>query len=118
MGLQFLIQVTAQFIQKESTEPLMGDTFLCRLYDADLMEDDLLGTATPDAHGKVHYSIDPKFFRDFDSFLEKLPDLFIEIEKDGAIIFKSPIAKNINVKDVGTFSLAKGEAIDLGTFLI
>lgn len=118
MGLQFLIQVTAQFIQRESNEPLTGEAFLCRLYDDDLIEDDLLGTATPDAQGKIHYSIDPKYFRDFDNFLEKLPDLFIEIEKDGAVIFKTPVAKNIHINDVGTFSFAKGETLDLGTFLI
>ncbi|MFN3939314.1 MAG: hypothetical protein ACK4IY_01925 [Chitinophagales bacterium] len=118
MGLRFLIQVSAQFIHRETQEPLSGDTYLCRLYDADILEDDLLGTSIPDAEGRVHYSIDPKYFRDFDSFLEKLPDLFIEIEKDGAVLFKTPIAKNIQIKDVGDFDFSKGEALNLGTFFL
>lgn len=118
MSLQFLLQVYACFIEKSTNKPLTGENVICRLYDSDLLEDDLLATAIPDNKGVVHYRIDPKNYRDFDSFLEKLPDLYIEIESDGEIIFKTPIAKNVNALDDGTFNLKEGEVVNLGTFLV
>ena len=118
MSLQFLLQVYAQFIEKGTNKPLSGDQIICRLYDKDMLEDDLLGTVIPDASGKVHFSIDPKVYKDFDSFLERFPDLYIEVEAYGEIVFKTPVAKNISAIEKGSFNFKQGEVVDLGTFLV
>lgn len=118
MKLRFLLHVHACFLEKGTHNPLHGEHIICRLYDKDLVQDDLLGSATPNAHGKVHFTIDPEHYGELRSLVDKFPDLYIEVESQGEILFTTPVATDIKALEDGSFNMQEGESVDLGTFLV
>ncbi|MBK7110792.1 MAG: hypothetical protein KA954_08510 [Chitinophagales bacterium] len=118
MKLEFILNVQARFLEKGTNKPLSGKEYICKLFDYDILKNDFLGEAHPDNTGLVHFSVDPKSFRDFNNLIDKYPDLFIEVEYEEELLFATPIAKNAKVLEGGTFDIKEGEVIDLGTFLV
>ncbi|MFI5173178.1 MAG: hypothetical protein ACHQFW_12355 [Chitinophagales bacterium] len=115
---EFLINVHARFLLKHSSEPLHGNHYRVRLFDKDPINDDFLGETELDKDGKVHFRIDPKYYRSEDNPLETKPDFYIVVMKEERVIFKTPVAPNIDLNKDGNFNYGEGEWIDLGTFVI
>jgi hypothetical protein len=115
--MELILHVSAQLLVKGSGDPL-DHKYNVLLMDDDPFTDDLLGSTRPDSQGMVHYQVNPNDFQTRDSFLEKLPDLFLVVQLGEEIIFRSPVANNADVIRSGTFNSEDGASIDMGTFLV
>jgi hypothetical protein len=89
-----------------------------QLFDKDMINDDYLGEAIPDANGNVAISFDLDKIKSADSPLETTPDLYFKVFKDGKEIFVSTVAEDIDTDSEGDFSIEEGKTIDLGSYLI
>ncbi len=120
MRMELLIHVHARFLHRHSALPLNanGGNYKVKLYDKDMISDDLVGEERPDEDGNVKFTIDQKSYRTKDSAFEKRPDFYMVIMDDKNEIFRTPAASNIDYEKTGTFNSTEGETIDLGTFLI
>jgi len=111
------MQVTARFIAKGADEPLTGLAYRMRLFDKDVFDDDYLGESTLDSNGVATISFAHAAFSDLGS-IEKMPDFYFVVVKNGVQIFESEVMANIDVDAIEKFKMGTGEVIDLGTFLV
>ena len=111
------IQVKACFISKGSDAPLTGADYEFRLYEKDLMEDDYLGKSALDANGTATVTFKHCDYMDFLN-PETNPDLYFALYKGEALIFQSPVMRDLDLDSLEKFKMGKGEVVDLGTFLI
>ncbi|QCK15469.1 C2 domain-containing protein [Mangrovivirga cuniculi] len=112
------LNIRLDLIRKDNKEPLSGDDYRVEFYDEDLIKDDFLGETGLDNFGHASISIYRKKFRSLDSPAEKDPDIFFKVYKSEKEIYKSPVFKNIKVKEVSNYSASGGLDVDLGTFMI
>ncbi|MCX2743814.1 hypothetical protein OO013_08055 [Mangrovivirga sp. M17] len=112
------LNIRIDLIRKDTKEPLRGDEFRVEFYDEDLIKDDFLGETRLDNFGHASISIYNKKFRSLDSPAESKPDIFFRVFQNEKEIYKSPVFKNIQVKEVSNYSDSGGLDVDLGTFLI
>ncbi|MFM6924281.1 MAG: hypothetical protein ACKOU7_02175 [Ferruginibacter sp.] len=111
------IEVKASFISKGSDAPLTGADYEFRLYEKDLMEDDYLGKSGLDENGTAKVSFKHGAFMDFLN-PEVNPDLYFALYKGEALIFQSPVMRDLALEDLEKFKMGEGEVVDLGTFLV
>lgn len=111
------IEVKASFIAKGSDAPLTGEGYEFRLYEKDLMEDDYLGKSGLDETGTAKVSFKHGAFMDFLN-PEVNPDLYFALYKGEALIFQSPVMRDLALEDLEKFKMGEGEVVDLGTFLV
>jgi hypothetical protein len=111
------IEVKASFISKGSDAPVTGADYEFRLFEKDLMEDDYLGKSALDANGVAKVSFKHGDFMDFLN-PEVTPDLYFALYKGEALVFQSPVMRDLDLEGLEKFKMGEGEVIDLGTFLI
>jgi len=111
------IEVKASFISKGSDAPLTGDDYEFRLFEKDLMEDDYLGKSALDESGTAKVSFKHGDYMDFLN-PETNPDLYFALYKGEALIFQSPVMRDLDLGDLEKFKMGTGEVVDLGTFLV
>jgi hypothetical protein len=111
------IEVKASFITKGSDAPLTGEGYEFRLYEKDLMEDDYLGKSALDENGVAKVVFKHGDYMDFLN-PEKNPDLYFALYKGDALIFQSPVMRDIDMEGLEKFKMGAGEVVDLGTFLV
>jgi hypothetical protein len=111
-----LIHTSIQLKEKGTGAPLQNVTV--KLYDKDFINDDFLGSASPDANGLVSISFDIDAIKSTDSPLEQFPDLYFKIFKGDKEIYTSTISEDVDTQSEGTFSVTEGKTIDLGSYLI
>ena len=110
------LEVTARFIGKGNDQPLTGDTYLVRLYDKDVFEDDFLGESTLDENGVAKISFNHSSFSNWNT--DTKPDFYFVVFKHKKEIFKSKVLEDLDVEAIEKFKMGEGEVIDLGTYLI
>jgi hypothetical protein len=110
------LEVTARFISKGNDQPLTGDTYLVRLYDKDVFEDDFLGESTLDENGVAKISFNHSSFSNWNK--DTKPDFYFVVFKEKKEIFKSKVLEDLDVEAIEKFKMGEGEVIDLGTYLI
>jgi hypothetical protein len=110
------LEVTARFIGKGNDQPLTGDTYLVRLYDKDVFEDDFLGESTLDENGVAKISFNHSSFSNWNK--DTKPDFYFVVFKHKKEIFKSKVLEDLDVEAIEKFKMGEGEVIDLGTYLI
>lgn len=110
------LEVTARFISKGNDQPLTGDTYLVRLYDKDVFEDDFLGESTLDENGVAKISFNHSSFSNWNK--DTKPDFYFVVFKHKKEIFKSKVLEDLDVEAIEKFKMGEGEVIDLGTYLI
>jgi hypothetical protein len=110
------LEVTARFIGKGNDQPLTGDTYLVRLYDKDVFEDDFLGECTLDENGVAKISFNHSSFSNWNK--DTKPDFYFVVFKHKKEIFKSKVLEDLDVEAIEKFKMGEGEVIDLGTYLI
>jgi len=110
------LEVTARFIGKGNDQPLTGDTYLVRLYDKDVFEDDFLGESTLDENGVAKISFNHSSFSNLNK--DTKPDFYFVVFKHKKEIFKSKVLEDLDVEAIEKFKMGEGEVIDLGTYLI
>ncbi len=113
-----MVKVVAKFINSEK-KPIKGNSYKAKLYDNDLILDDLLGESQIDDEGTVNFLFDLNKAGSPDSLLETKPDLYVALYKDNSIIFESKIKKDSEFFKKDPVSNEKRVlTIDLGTFKI
>jgi hypothetical protein len=110
------LEITARFIGKGNDQPLTGDTYLVRLYDKDVFEDDFLGESTLDENGVAKISFNHSSFSNWNK--DTKPDFYFVVFKHKKEIFKSKVLEDLDVEAIEKFKMGEGEVIDLGTYLI
>ena len=110
------LEVTARFIGKGNDQPLTGDTYLVRLYDKDVFEDDFLGESTLDENGVAKISFNHSSFSNWNK--DTKPDFYFVVFKHKKEIFKSKVLEDLDVEAIEKFKMGEGEVIDLGMYLI
>jgi len=110
------LEVTARFIGKGNDQPLTGDTYLVRLYDKDVFEDDFLGECTLDENGVAKISFNHSSFSNWNK--DTKPDFYFVVFKHKKEIFKSKVLEDLDVEAIEKFKMGEGEVIDLGMYLI
>ena len=110
------LSVTARFISKGDTTPVTGESYIVRLYDKDIFEDDFLGESTLDEDGIAKISFNHTSFSDWNT--DAKPDFYFVVFKNKNEIFKSKVMQDLDVEAIQKFKMGEGEIIDLGTFLI
>ena len=111
-------KVIAKFIDSEKN-PIKGNKYKVKLFDNDLVLDDLLGESNINDDGTVNFLFDLNKAGSPDSPFETKPDLYVALYKDNSIIFESKVKKDSDFfkKDPVTDE-KKNLTIDLGTFTI
>ena len=111
------LEVKASFIRKGSDAPLTGEDYEFRLYEKDLMEDDYLGKSALDENGVAKVSFKHGDYMDFLN-PEVNPDLYFALYKGEALIFQSPVMRDLDLEGLEKFKMGEGEVVDLGIFLV
>lgn len=111
------LEVQLRLIARGNDESLHSPDYTVRLYDKDLFDDDFLGESIPDENGLAKFVFT---HADFNGplGLDKHPDFYFVVYKDGKSIFQSRVMANLDLSDVAKFVNNEGNLIDLGTFLI
>jgi hypothetical protein len=116
MGI--IIHTKLKLTEKGTGSALSGADIIVKLYDKDLLEDDFLGEASPDAEGKVSINFDLDKIKSADSPLETKPDLYFSVFKSNKLYYKSEVLDDIDTLNEGDFNFQEGKVIDLGAYLI
>lgn len=111
------IEVTARFIAKGTDAPLTGEAYKVRLFDKDVFDDDYIGESGLDDNGSAGIKFNRAAFGDLGN-IEKTPDLYFAVLKDGVQIFQSKVMEEVDVDTFGRFKMGEGDVIDLGTYLV
>lgn len=111
------INIQVRLLYKDSKAAITGEHYSVQFHDEDLIQDDDLGSSGLDGNGIACTTFVNSDFQSADSPLEKYPDLYFTLHKDGNEIYKSPVCSNMDVRTVGDFE-KDGWNFDLGTFLI
>ncbi len=112
-----MVKVTAIFLNTDQT-PVHGKEFHAKLYDNDLVLDDLLAESPISDRGSADFLFDLAKAKSFDSPNETRPDLYVALYKGKSIIFESKIKKNSDFLKNDPVSGEQSLTIDLGTFSI
>ncbi len=110
------LSVTARFISIGNDAAVTGESYIVRLYDKDIFEDDFLGESTLDENGKAKISFNHASFSDWNT--DAKPDFYFVVFKNKKEIFKSKVMQDLDVDAIEKFKMGEGEIIDLGTYII
>jgi hypothetical protein len=109
------IQISARFLGTHGVVPY--ERMRARLWDQDLVSDDMLGEAALDPMGRVTFEFNSKSISSIDSLGEVQPDLYIQILLDGADVFRTAVKKDLLlIADGSAEPLRSTNALDLGEF--
>lgn len=109
-----LIKVRATFLNTTSA-PLTG--VRVKLFDKDVLQDDVLGEGTPDEHGLVELICNLGDAMSADSPLETKPDLYFVVTEGGKERFRTPVEMNVNFSQVDPVTHEmNARTVDLGVF--
>lgn len=113
-----IIHAQCTLLKKGNNTPLNENGVVVRLYDKDLVNDDFLGEAVPDADGVARFTFTEKDLRSADSPFERLGDLYFVVRINGSEVYRSPVADDLDPAVDGSFSTKEGHRLDLGTYLV
>ena len=118
------IQILARFLGVHGV--VSYERMRARLWDQDLVNDDMLGEAALDSMGRVTFQFNLKLGSSIDSPGEIQPDLYIQILLDDVEVFRTAVKKDalliaggsadqlrsINTLDLGEFQLPDLRGLD------
>lgn len=109
------IQILARFLGTHGVVPY--ERMSARLWDQDLVSDDLLGETALDSMGRVKFQFNLKLVSSIDSPGEVQPDLYIQILLDDVEVFRTDVKKNVLISVGDTANqLLSTNTLDLGEF--
>lgn len=113
-----VILIHVSLIKKGSNEPITGDEYRVEFYDQDFIKDDFLGESDLDANGHALVPITRKNFVSLDSPLEKYPDIYFKVFKNGKKVYKSAVFQNLHLQEAMDYPTTGGLHFNLGTFVV
>jgi hypothetical protein len=109
------IQILVRFLGTHGVVPY--ERMRARLWDQDLIRDDMLGEAALDSMGHVTFQFNLKLASSIDSPGEVQPDLYIQILLDDVEVFRTAVKKDVLLIVGGSADqLGSTNALDLGEF--
>lgn len=111
------VEVKVKFIAQGSDTALTGSSYRVKLFDKDFIGEDHLGESGLDANGIATIKFSHRSFGEWNN-LEKYPDFYFVLLKDGQQIFKSEIMENFDLENMERFKMGEGDIVDLGTYLV
>lgn len=111
------VEVKVKFIAQGSDTALTGSSYRVKLFDKDFIGEDHLGESGLDANGIATIKFSHRLFGEWNN-LEKYPDFYFVLLKDGQQIFKSEIMENFDLENMERFKMGEGDIVDLGTYLV
>lgn len=113
-----IIHAQCTILKKGNNTPLNENGVVVRLYDEDVVSDDYLGEAMPDADGVARFTFSEEDLRSADSPFERLGDLYFVVLINGSEVYRSPVGDDLDPAVDGSFSTEDGHRLDLGTYLV
>lgn len=113
-----MVKVVAKFTDSTGN-PVYGENYKAKLYDNDLVLDDLLAESKLNEDGSADFLFDLSKAGTPDSPFETKPDLYVALYKNDSIVFESKVKKDTDFfkKDpVSDENITL--TINLGTFTI
>ena len=109
------IKILARFLGTHGVVPY--ERMRARLWDQDLVSDDMLGEGAMDSMGCVTFQFDLKLASSIDSPGEVQPDLYIQILLDDVEVFRTAVKKDVLLIAGGSANqLGSTNSLDLGEF--
>jgi hypothetical protein len=109
------IKILARFLGTHGVVPF--ERMRARLWDQDLVSDDMLGEGALDSMGCVTFQFELTLVSSIDSPGEVQPDLYIQILLDGVEVFRTPVKKDVLLIGGGSVDqLRSTNTLDLGEF--
>lgn len=109
------IKILARFLGTHGVVPY--ERMRARLWDQDIVSDDLLGEGALDSMGCVTFQFDLKLASSIDSPGEVQPDLYIQILLDSVEIFRTAVKEDVLLIDGGSADQFRSTStLDLGAF--
>ncbi|HXG12292.1 MAG TPA: hypothetical protein VNK04_21230 [Gemmataceae bacterium] len=114
-----MVRIRVRFVRKADGRPLTGKQYTAKLFDKDVLCDDPLGEARPDAEGRVEFTCELADAASLDSLLETKPDLYVVLYEDGTEVFRSPVFRDVDFLRPDPVTGEKNQLTqDLGTFAV
>ena len=111
------IQILARFLGVHGVGVVRYERMRARLWDQDLVNDDMLGEAALDSMGRVTFQFNLKLVSSIDSPVEVQPDLYIQILLDDVEVFRTAVKKDALLIAGGSADqLRSTNTFDLGEF--
>ena len=111
------IQILARFLGVHGVGVVPYERMRARLWDQDLVNDDMLGEAALDSMGRVTFQFNLKLVSSIDSPGEIQPDLYIQILLDDVEVFRTAVKKDALLIAGGSADqLRSTNTFDLGEF--
>jgi hypothetical protein len=112
------IRVRGTFVWDRTGEPLQSHQHSVRLYDLDMLRDDLLGDGGFIEHGVVEVLISLGTEDSWDSPGERMPDLYMVLYEGAREIYRTPVTFNVAMPLKELFTQQVAGLLDLGVFRV
>ena len=117
--MEDLVHLHVTLHDGSNDEPVKGEAYKIQFFDKDLLKDDPLGESNVDDFGHAQVTVKRSDFRSLDSPLEKYPDIYFKLLKNGSVVYESHVFKNLHLEDAKHYPASEGILqFNLGTFLI
>lgn len=114
-----LVKVVFRLVTAAGGAPVTGDDIRVRIFDRDPLHDDLLGECGVDSNGAGELMFDLGQVSSIDSPGETDPDIYLEVFRAGAPVFRSQVKRDVDFLSRNPFTGMAGSLTkDLGVFLV
>ncbi len=103
-----IINAKLKLLEKGTGNPLTSENIIVKLYDKDLLEDDLLAESKLDNEGNALFTFSEAKYKSKDSPLETKGDFYFIVFEEGKEIYKSSVSEDIDFMKTGTLDTQKG----------
>ncbi|MCF7859607.1 MAG: hypothetical protein K9N07_09870 [Candidatus Cloacimonetes bacterium] len=91
-----IIKINARFVCASTGKPLTGKAYKVRIYDKDILVDDLMGEAFLNDDGKIELITSIDKADSLDSPGETKPDIYFKVYKDDKLIYTSNVFQDVD----------------------
>ena len=114
-----LVRVVFRLVTASNGAPVTGEDLRVRIFDRDLLQDDLLGECGVDANGAGELTFDLGQVSSVDSPGETDPDIYLEVLRAGTPVFRSEVKPDVDFLSRHPITGAASSLTkDLGVFVV
>jgi len=109
-----MVKLIARFVNAHTGKAMVDPDVGARIYDRDPVSDEFLAESRLSADGEAEWLFSLSAAGSLDSPGERRPDIYVELEKAGAVFFQTPVKFNM---DFDTRDPVSGESRGQTRFL-
>lgn len=98
--MPLFVRIIAKFVIEKTGKPIVGKDYIVKIFDKDLLSDDLLGEASLDNDGTIHLLTDLDKASSIDTPLEFKPDVYFVVYYKNKKIFKSKVFYDVDFLEI------------------